>query len=310
MRRKLPAAGFRLSCTPNETDHSFIRIAAWLLQPGHMIITVLIIVVAGILGGIIAGLFGLGGGILFAPVLLFLFQAAGIPDPVLWAVGTSLFCSFAASVSSTLKQYQMGNIYVSEGVVTGLFGIAGTVAGRIIAVSPYYSEREFIIFVSLILMYAVGHFLKKKKPAPAPEQEQVFGIKREMRWYHALVLGVSAGLLATLAGVGGGLILVPGMIVLFSFEFRKAVSISSMSITLITLAGWIQYALIPADTPGLSGFQMGHVDLGMAIPLIGLSFFSARFGVRLLHHVRLRSLEYAFSIILLVVAGRLLSGLF
>lgn len=271
-----------------------------------MIITVLIIVVAGILGGIIAGLFGLGGGILFAPVLLFLFQAAGLPDPVLWAIGTSLFCSFAASASSTFKQYQMGNIYLREGFLTGFFGIAGTVAGRIIAVSPYYSEREFIIFVSLILLYAVGHFLKKKKPAP----ELAYAKKKEMKWYHALLLGASAGLLATLAGVGGGLILVPGMIVLFSFEFRKAVSISSMSITVITLAGWIQYALISPGVPGLSGLQMGYIDLGMAIPLIGLSFFSARFGVQLLHHVRMRSLEYAFSIILLVVAGRLLSGLF
>lgn len=273
-----------------------------------MIITVLIIVVAGILGGIIAGLFGLGGGILFAPVLLFLFQAAGIPDPVLWAIGTSLFCSFATSVSSTYKQYQMANMYISEGVVTGLFGIAGTVAGRIIAVSPYYSETEFIIFVSLILLYAVGHFLKKKKPSPAPEL--AYTKKKEMKWYHALLLGASAGLLATLAGVGGGLILVPGMIVLFSFEFRKAVSISSMSITVITLAGWIQYALISPGVSGLSGLQMGYIDLGMAIPLIGLSIFSARFGVRLLHHVRMRSLEYAFSIILLVVAGRLLSGLY
>ncbi len=270
-----------------------------------MIIVFLILLIAGILGGLIAGLFGLGGGILFAPVLLFLFQSANVQEPVLWTVGTSLFCNFIAALSSSYKHIQMGNTFISEGLMTGLFGIAGTFLGRFIATSPYYSEREFIIFFSIILFYSVYHFLRNRKPRSLETATEV----HPMRWYHAMLLGLAAGVLATLAGVGGGLVLVPAMTVFLSFGFRKVVSISSMAIVIITLSGWIQLALLTPASSGYSGLDVGFVDLGVAFPLVIGSFFAARYGVRLLGIIRLRTLEIAFSIILLFVAGRMLYGL-
>ena len=271
-----------------------------------MAIIFFILLIVGIFGGIIAGLFGLGGGILFAPVLLFLFQSAGVQEPVLWTVGTSLICSFIASLSSSYKHFQMDNSFFSEGLATGLFGIAGTFIGRFIATSPYYSEREFIIIFSLILIYSVFHFLRKRQPISNETAATVL----PMRWYHAIPIGLASGALATLAGVGGGLVLVPAMTVILSFGFRKAVSISSMSIVMITCSGWIQLALLTPPTSGFSGWEIGFVDLGVALPLVTGSIFGARYGVKLLSVVRLRVLEIAFSLILMFVAGRMLYGLF
>ena len=278
-----------------------IRLQVYFLP---MIVVFLILIVIGLLGGLIAGLFGLGGGILFVPVLLFLFQSAGVQDPVLWTVGTSLLCNFTASISSSFKHFQMGNSFIREGVLTGLFGVAGTFIGRMVATSPYYSEREFVIFFSIILFYSVYHFLRKKKERQhdAPEEKAA-------RWYHFVLLGLASGIMAPLAGVGGGLIMVPAMTILLSFGFRKVVSISSLAIVMITLSGWMQLAFLTPLTAGYSGWHLGYVDFGVAIPLIIGSFYSARRGVWLLSVVRMRTLEIAFSVLLLFVAGRMLYGL-
>ena len=271
-----------------------------------MIVVFLILLVAGVLGGLIAGLFGLGGGILFVPVLLFLFQSAGVPEPVLWTVGTSLLCNFVAALSSSFKHFQMGNMYVREGLVIGLFGVAGTFIGRFIATSLWYSEREFIIFFLLLLSYSVYHFLSNRKPRNMETSEEA----ATMRGYQFVLLGLASGMLATLAGVGGGLIMVPAMTILLSFGFRKVVSISSLAIVMITFSGWIQLALLEPASTGYSGIHIGFVDLGVALPLIISSIYAARRGVWLLGVVRLRTLEMAFSVVLILVAARLLYGLF
>ncbi|MDG5767411.1 sulfite exporter TauE/SafE family protein [Balneolales bacterium ANBcel1] len=272
-----------------------------------MLISVVIILLAlaGILAGIIAGLFGLGGGILFVPVLLFVFQHAGVENAVLWTVGTSLVCNFVAALSSTFKHYQSDNLFLREGMQIGLFGIAGTYLGRLIAQSPYYSEVEFTVFFSLILLYSVYHFFKKKKPEVAAGQ-----VVRPLRWYLAMVLGLASGLLASLAGVGGGLIMVPAMSIFLSFGYRKVVSISSLAIVLITLAGWIQFALLTPGAGGLTGYELGYVDFGLALPLVAGSIVGARFGVKLLGVIRMRTLEIAFGFLVILVISRLLYGLF
>ncbi|MBP3193415.1 sulfite exporter TauE/SafE family protein [Natronogracilivirgula saccharolytica] len=271
-----------------------------------MVITILLLLLAGILAGLIAGLLGLGGGILFAPVLLFLFQKSGIPDPVVWTIATSLFCNFVTSLSSSVKHMQMGNVYPKEGLMVGAFGVAGTYAGRIIATSTYYSEREFIIFFSIILFYSVYHFLKKKKDSPLDAGREVL----PMRWYHGVSIGFSAGMLAALAGVGGGLILVPAMSIFLAFGFKKVVSISSMAIVIITLAGWIQLGMIAPGSAGFSGLHWGYVDFGAALPLLAGGVVGARYGVWLLDVFRLRTIEIFFGILVLFVALRLLYGLF
>ncbi len=270
-----------------------------------MITVFIILLIVGVLGGLIAGLFGLGGGILFAPVLLFLFQSAGVQDPVLWTVGTSLLCNFVAAASSSLKHFQMGNSFIREGLLTGLFGIAGTVIGRFIATSAWYSEREFVIFFMFILVYSIYHFLRNRKP----RNMETEGAGAPMQWYQFVLLGLSSGMLAALAGVGGGLIMVPAMTIFLSFGFRKTVSISSLAIVMITLSGWMQLALLQPAAAGYTGLHIGFVDLGLSIPLILGSFYAARRGVWLLTVIRLRTLEIAFSVLLILVAGRMLYGI-
>ncbi len=265
-----------------------------------------ILIIVGMVAGLLGGLMGLGGGILFVPVLLFVHQSAGIPDPVLWTVGTSLLCNFAVGSGSSVNHYRMDNLFLREGIMVGLFGIAGTFAGRWIATAPFYGEQEFTIIYILILLYSMYRFLIKKKISHEKEGPETKG----MRWYHGLPVGFAAGALAVLAGVGGGLVLVPGMTIMLSMGFRKAVSISSTAIMVITLSGWIQLALLSPASGGYSGVHLGYVDVGLALPLIAGSLLGVRYGVCLLDVVPLRTLELFFAGVILIVIVRMAWGLF
>ncbi|MDI6401416.1 sulfite exporter TauE/SafE family protein [Balneolaceae bacterium ANBcel3] len=265
---------------------------------------IILLIMAGLAAGMVAGLFGLGGGIIFTPVLLLFFQASGVLDPVLWTIGTSLLCNFAAASSSSFQHYLKENLFLKESLYVGGAGILGTVIGKVFSVSPLYSEREFRIFFSLILFHSVYHFFKKKKAGTGIELDE-----KKIHPGMAMLIGLCAGILANLAGVGGGLIIVPALSILWLIPFRKAISISSSSIVIITLSGWLQLALMhPADT-GFSGVHLGYVDLGTAAPLIIGSFFGAHFGVRLVDMLPLRLVEVIFACLILFLALRLLYGL-
>src|SRR5690554_768580 len=101
----------------------------------------------------IAGLMGVGGGIIFTPVLFFLFENAGVQDPVVWTIGSGLFCTFIAAFGSTIRQHLQKNMFWKEGIVLGIMGAIGIYLGKLIVVSKYYSETEFAIFFSLVLLY-------------------------------------------------------------------------------------------------------------------------------------------------------------
>ena len=77
------------------------------------------LLVIGIFTGIIAGIFGIGGGVLFTPILFFLFNSAGVEQPVAWTIGTSLFCTFSAALSSSIQQRNQKNSYLKEGIRVG-----------------------------------------------------------------------------------------------------------------------------------------------------------------------------------------------
>lgn len=269
-----------------------------------MISTLLLLVVAGFAAGVMAGLMGLGGGILFTPVLLLLFQASGLEQPVLWTVGTSLLANFTTALSSVFKHLQLGNHYLREGSLLGIFGISGTVVGRWIITSSWYNETEFSLFFSAILLYAAWHFFYGDRKE-SEENQSVSGLTV----LQAALIGIAAGGMASLAGVGGGMIIVPALSVMLGWPLLRIVSVSSTAIVWITFSGWMQFMFMASPQTGISGVTMGFVDLGVAAPLVVSSYFGARYGVRLFQVLSLRVLRWSFGTLVLLVALRLLYGI-
>ncbi|HBX65201.1 MAG TPA: sulfite exporter TauE/SafE family protein, partial [Balneolaceae bacterium] len=168
---------------------------------------ILILLVIGLAAGILAGLMGIGGGIIFTPVLFFLFEAEGVQNPVIWTVASGLFCTFVAAFGSTVRQYVQDNIFWQEGIKLGALGAVGVFLGKLVITSPYYSRTEFVIFFSLMLLYAAFMMFRRGNDID-DEYKRKFA---KLKLGETSVAGGLGGFVAALAGVGGGGIMVPIM---------------------------------------------------------------------------------------------------
>lgn len=268
----------------------------------------LILLLIGLFGGLIAGLLGVGGGIIFTPVLFFLFDGQ-VENPVVWTIATSLLCTFFAAIGSSRKHYVMGNLFLAESLKVGLFGFLGTFAGKMITTSAWYSKEYFVVLFSTILGYTSYTFIKGKKNKSFDSVEYNKETAGSINWAQALLVGGAGGFIATLAGVGGGIVMVPLMVMIAGIHFRKAVSVSSVVIILISFSAWVQFAFEPVSGESLTRFTSGFVDFGTALPLIAGALLGSGGGVWLTGKIARRKLEVAFALLAIVIMIRLLAGI-
>lgn len=266
----------------------------------------ILLLLVGIFTGAIAGLFGVGGGILFTPVLLYLFSIAGVDDLVAWTIGTSLFCTFTAAFSSSIQQWNQKNSFLTEGLKVGLFGAVGVYFGKLVVTSSFYTEQVFVIlFTFLLLFVAVMFYRRGKDKAGHSYEDSGITIGR------SVFTGGGGGFVAALAGVGGGIVVVPVLNLVFKIPLIKAVSVSSLAVVVISFSGWMQFALLaePAGTAA-TGFTLGYVDFGSALPLIIGAFAGGFLGVRLGSAISRKTLQISYSLLLLFVACAMIARLF
>ncbi|MGF1671532.1 MAG: sulfite exporter TauE/SafE family protein [Balneolaceae bacterium] len=264
-----------------------------------------ILLLLGIFTGILAGLFGLGGGILFTPILFTIFQEQGVQNPTAWAIGTSLFCNFIAAGSSSFQQFKKQNMFWRQGVIVGLFGIAGVFVGKEIVLSPFYTETVFILFFCLLLVLtAISYFRRGKSIDRQAINTRPVGIGS------GSVTGGTAGIVAATAGLGGGIVMVPIMNLFYKMSIGRSVSISSFAIVIISFAGWLQYALVQPPIASINSYTIGYVDFGSALPLVLGAVAGGIIGVNINHKINRTLLQYGFSFTVIIVALYMLIRLF
>ena len=264
------------------------------------------LLIIGLVAGVIAGLLGIGGGIIFTPVLFILFESAGVKDPVVWTIGSGLFCTFITAFGSTLRQVVQENMFWREGITLGLLGAIGVYLGKLVVTSPYYDKTEFAIFFSLMLFYA-GFMMFRRGKDHSSEYNREFepmGLKK------AFVTGGVGGFVAALAGVGGGGVMVPIMNLIFKQPFRKTVSVSQLAMTIMIFTGWIQLAMTANHLPGITNFTLGFVDFGAALPLSMGGLFGGFAGALLNHKIDRKILQWGFAVLAVIMATRLLWSVF
>ena len=262
-----------------------------------------LLLVAGAVGGFIAGLVGVGGGIIFGPVLFYTYHAAGIEDPVLTplTLGTSLLCTFAASASGTVSQRQAGAVDEKTAlVVGGLAAIAVVLTGRLVATQPWYDKEAFQVVLGTVLIAVVARMLAKRG---GPDTLSAAGARR--RPGPLAATGAAAGALSALAGVGGGVVLVPALNGLVRLPLKVAAGTSTAAITIITAVGVATYVTLGWGEPVPNG-ALGYVDWRGALALAAPAVVTARLGVTTAHRVDVRYVRYSFAAFAAVVAARLL----
>ncbi|WP_420455902.1 TSUP family transporter [Rubrivirga sp.] len=264
---------------------------------------VFLLLVAGAVGGFVAGLVGVGGGIIFGPVLFFVFQAAGIEDPILTplTLGSSLLCTFAASASGTVAQARAGAIDRRTALVVGaVAAVAVVLVGRFVTTEPWYDKQAFQLILGVLLVVVVVRMLLKKDRA---DTLSTAGARTGPLPLAATGLG--AGVIAALAGVGGGVVMVPAFSGLVRLPMRVAAGTSTAAITVITAVGVATYTVLGWGAAVPEG-ALGYVDWRGAAALALPAVVTARLGVSTAHRIDVRAVRLSFAAFAAVVAARLL----
>ena len=263
---------------------------------GEIVLLALSIAGAGILVGILAGLFGIGGGAVIVPVLYEVFRALGVPEDVRMQVciGTSLAIIVPTTVRSYIAHKKKGAAIPEVVLIWALPSIIGVAIGSVIA---HYAPAQlfkivFVVFATLMALRMLFGTDRWKLGSELPGRA----------WLN--FYGFLTGLLSSLVGVSGGTIS-NAVLTFYGRSMQQAVATSAGVGVPITIAGTIGYML--AGWPYMA--QMPPLSIGF-VSLIGfalmapVSSYTASYGVRLAHWLPRRKLEIAFAIFLCLVALR------
>lgn len=262
----------------------------------------LIFVPVGCLIGFLAGLFGVGGGILMVPVLVFSYGYAGIPPAVLThvAIGTSLFVVLFASISSAYQHRCQKNIDWRAVLLIGLFSALTALATTRLA--AILSGRHLRIAFALVVVTA-GMRMLTEGEAQAQKKLETSSAPSSFR---LAVIGITAGVVSALAGVGGGVVTIPMMYYLAKMPLKLAIGTSSAAIFITAAFSVVGYILNGMGRAGLPPWSLGFVDLQHGAALAIGSLLMAGLGASIsfkTHPYRLRKL---FALFIICVSGYML----
>jgi uncharacterized membrane protein YfcA len=272
----------------------------------------------GMLVGVLSGMFGVGGGFLTTPLLIFY----GIPPAV--AVGSSAAQVAGTSVSGAIAHSRHGGVDYQMGGVMALGGAVGTLIGgvifRLLQKSGQIDTAVAMLYVFflggigvLMLREALGALLRERSgaaaAAPAARRHHPLIAALPLRWrfYRSglyisplapMAIGIGIGILTVLLGVGGGFVVVPAMIYLLGMSTRVVIG-TSLFQTLFTAAAATM----------IHSTSTKAVDIVLAVLLLVGSVIGAQIGARFTRKVKPEWLRLALALIVLAVGLRMALGL-
>jgi len=279
------------------------------LPIAEMNVNVLLIILLGIMVGGLTGLFGVGGGFLMTPLLIFL----GIPPTV--AVGTEAPHVLASSLSGAIAHWRRKNVDIKMGI----FLLTGGIAGSIVGVNLFKILREFgqidviIQFLFLIFLGLIGFSMlfesakttiKKYRTTSLirtklHQHSWIHGLPFKMRFHRSklyistippVIIGFFVGILSAMMGVGGGFIMIPAMVYILGMSTNVVVGTSLFQIIFVT-----------ANSTFFQSYLNQTVDIVLASLMILGGVIGAQVGARLGSTFKAEYLRGVLAILVLAV---------
>lgn len=287
------------------------------LPIAEMSVAIEMVMTLGVTVGFLSGVFGIGGGFLTTPLLIFM----GIPSFV--AVGTTASQQVAASCSGAIGHWRRGNVDYKIGVVILSGGVCGSIFGvMIFRLLNYFGQIDFAVsLLYMVLLGGVGSLMLLESVTSAFKSKTMRGefnsfrvhpfleaLPYKMRFPHSKLyisafvpigIGFLGGMMSAILGVGGGFMLVPAMIYILGMSGVLAVGTSLFQMIFTTAFSTLMHA-------GLNH----NVDMLLAVMLICGSVVGAQFGVRIGRHVQGVYARVTLALLILTVSVSLAFKLF
>lgn len=283
------------------------------LPIAEMPANVLLFLGMGCAVGFLSGLFGVGGGFLMTPLLIF----SGIPTAV--AVGTGAAQIVASSVSGAIAQYQRNNVDIKMGIVLLAGGIVGSVIGvKMVRILRHMGQFDLFVALAyvtflgvigtLMLIESVGAVRSAQTGKPralrqSGQHNWIHNLPFKMRFHRsklyisivpALLIGAFVGFLGAIMGAGGGFIMVPAMIYLLRVPTNVVVGTSLFQIVFVS-----------AVTTVMQARENYSVDVVLALLLIVSGVIGAQYGAAASTRLKGEQLRLLLAALVLLVCLRI-----
>lgn len=279
-------------------------------------ISVNIFVILGMGGGVglLSGLFGVGGGFLITPLLIFI----GIPSAVAVATGANQIV--AASVSGVLAHWKRGNVDLKMGIILLIGGVIGSTLGvwlftflKSLGQIDLVIKLSYVVFLGIIgglmLVESISAMMRKKNAGAGKRHHHtwVHGLPfktrfRRSRLYISAILpfiiGIVVGVLSAIMGVGGGFVMVPAMIYLLGMPTSIVIGTSLFQIIFVT-----------GNVTILQAVNNYAVDVVLALLLLVGGVIGAQFGARLGAKLHGEQLRVLLALLVVAVCAKMAYGL-
>lgn len=245
--------------------------------------SLLVVVVAigvGMVSGVLAGMLGVGGAVVSTPAVRVL-GAAPIE-----AVGTTVPAILPGAVMGVWRYHRAGMVDWRVGLWCGAAGSAAAVAGALVAEA--LAEPRWLMVATAALMLVSGWSVARGGRGALPDEVDAAGVVPGAGWL--VVVGGTAGFVAGLLGVGGGIVLLPAFTSLLGLSVRRAVPASLVAVAMFSVPALVTHAL------------NGNIDWSLAVPLMVGVLPGARLGARFTVAASERTVRLAFGAVIGVTA--------
>jgi uncharacterized membrane protein YfcA len=249
--------------------------------------------------GFLAGLLGIGGGMVMVPMLVFVFTAKKFPAEHMMhlALATSMATILFTSLSSVRAHHLHGAVdwRVARAMAPGI--VAGALAATLVA--GFVPTRPLAVFFALFMTYASLQMFFEAKPKPArqlPGAAGLFGV------------GAGIGALSSVLAAGGAFLSIP-FLARCNVPLKRAIGTAAANGFPIAVAGTAGYVLNGLRVSGLPDGNLGFVHLPALAIIVAASMPAAPLGARLAHRLPVKRLRIVFALLLLALALRMLANL-
>ena len=267
-----------------------------LLNFGEIVNLLLVLSIAASVAGFMAGLLGVGGGIIMVPALYYAFTVLDfdIATRMHISVGTSLAIIVPTSIISAKTHMEHRAVDINLVKSFGIFIVLGVVGGTFLAVNLRTSD--FILFFS-IMAFIVGLFFiffrEKFLENPKKIKDSIKNIS-----------GVAVGFISVLLGIGGGSLMVPFMRT-FGYDIRKSIGTASAIGILIAISGTITMITGGEIINNISTpYSIGYINLFGFIVFVPVTMLMARIGAKTVYKIDKKLLSKIFGSFLIIVSIR------
>ncbi len=268
-------------------------------------VVIVLMLIAGLAGGILSGLIGIGGGLIFVPLfdLLFGFHQIDGDTLVKLTLANSFFAIFISGIITSYRQFKNGNFYLREILHTAIPAvITGMTVTYLISAFTWYSENMFkLIFLAMLVFTVLRTMLSKPK-----RTEEV----PEFKSWKFVITGFLTGIASGLSGLGGGVIMIPLFQQLAGMNMKKASSVSIGVIPVLLLPMLGVYLWQSPQVPLNEFYHLGYLVPGYVLPLSLGILLGTGMGLKWSAKLSDKNLQRIFVVLIFVIIVKYILSFF